>query len=158
MNQVASKAQASIQYATLIENPSTLNALLVLLTRDYSDGSISQDKFIEIMKHTCSTLTSVAYNNFIAEKILTEYNIIKIVKELLDGYFLTGNGLQINEIVEQKNIQELMKRVNLMQEMIWFANNLIAQDGYNHEKIKFVEVAIKEGLHDTYFNIIEAYS
>jgi hypothetical protein len=71
---------------------------------------------------------------------------------------LTGNGLQINEIVEQKNIQELMKRVNLMQEMIWFANNLIAQDGYNHEKIKFVEVAIIEGLHDTYFNIIEAYS
>ena len=71
----------------------------MLLTKNFQEGEVTLEQFMEIMINTCSTLSSVSCNNEATETIFKKYNIFVVLNQLLNQHFLEGNGLGIKEMV-----------------------------------------------------------
>jgi hypothetical protein len=75
-------------YNTLIRHKGTSNMLLVLLTMDFKN-TVPDNKLMDLLTISCSVLANCIIDNTFSEEILNEYNILNILNELLNKYFLT---------------------------------------------------------------------
>lgn len=62
--------------------------LLVLLTMDFKN-TVPDNKLMDLLTISCSVLANCIIDNTFSEEILNEYNILNILNELLNKYFLT---------------------------------------------------------------------
>lgn len=67
-------------------------------------------------------------DNCFVERLINQINIHEVMYSFLDKYFLQ-DGLQILQVVDTKDKTKFQRRMKLLEEVLFAANNCLAQTG-----------------------------
>lgn len=75
-----------------------------------------------------ATVAVCVADNCFAERLVKVIDIHEVMYSFLDKYFLQ-DGLQILQVVEAKDKAKFQRRMKLLEEVLFSANNCLAQEG-----------------------------
>lgn len=115
---------------------------------------IEMADMIEVLRECCLTLSNIIIDSKVSQDIHCTYDIMKIMREIIENYFLNSDVLNIQQHIAQKDEKEIKQRIQLLTEMMFLTNNFMSEHGQYAQK----EDELTHRLDQTYHRILVVYT